>query len=67
MTRLPKRLKAHETRWQVVINRGDRFGVKHYDTKAEADAVAGALNVAHGKVVAFVNPPRRARGGKDAK
>jgi hypothetical protein len=62
--RKPK-IQAHATRWSVVINRGARTGVRLYDTKGEADDVATALNLVHGKLVAFVNPPRSAWGGKE--
>jgi hypothetical protein len=63
-TRKPK-VEAHPTKWSAVIDRGDRTSVSHYDTKAEADNVANAINLAHGKLVAFVNPPRSAWAGKD--
>jgi hypothetical protein len=59
MTDLPE---AHPTKWSVIIDRGDREGVRRYDTKAEADAVRAAL-VAGGKR-AFVQPPLSAWAGK---
>ena len=46
------KVEAHPTKWSVVIDRADRTSVRHYDTKAEADNVADAINLAHGKLVA---------------
>jgi hypothetical protein len=61
----PRKIEAHPTKWQVVIDRGERTGVRLFESKAEADNVAAALNFAAGKMVAFVNPPRSAWAGKD--
>jgi hypothetical protein len=52
--RKPRKIEAHPTKWQVVIDRGERTGMRLHETKAEADNVAAALNLAADKVAAFV-------------
>jgi hypothetical protein len=59
----PKLPEAHPTKWSVIIDRGERDGIRRYDTQAEAYAVCAALVEAG--TLAFVQPPLAAWGGKD--